>query len=168
MERNDAMTSSERGSSLVIAVILLGVMSVVGAAAVTLSSSARKMASGKAQVDGLSACAQAAQARIWAEITKYGPSALSSTAQVSSITIGGNTLTSPAHYDFDPGAAPMIKDVVFTGSASGGEGLSNRDMTNSFAGSRVGKGQAYGLVAHCKDEHGRQYEVELTVRFAMF
>jgi hypothetical protein len=153
----------------VLALVLLGVLTVIGAASVLLASQERVNASSKSKIDFLNACANAAQAKIWAEMTQYGLSYLGSTVQVTPLHLpDGTVVVAPAHYGQLDGAPPTVKSVTFKVESDSGEGnsMNERDCTNGACG-LVPLGQTYGMTALCKDAAGREYEVELAIKFAL-
>ena len=66
-------STPERGASLIFTVVLLAVLSIVGVAAVTLSSQERINAATQLSYQSLVECANAAQAKFWADLSAYGP-----------------------------------------------------------------------------------------------
>ena len=62
-----------RGAALPLAMILLGVLTVIGVAAVSLSRVERQNAASYSRVDFVTQCANAAQAKLWAEMARSGP-----------------------------------------------------------------------------------------------
>ncbi len=88
-----------RGSTLLLVVILLGVLAVIGVAAVSLGSQERTNASAKGKRDAVAACANAARMALWAELARYGSAYLTSSNPVGEIVLpDGTTLAAPAHY----------------------------------------------------------------------
>jgi hypothetical protein len=159
-------TNTERGAALVTALILLLVLTIIGVAAVTLSSQERINAGGPTKVAFAEACANAAQAKIWAEMSQFGFSYLGSTVQVSAMALSdGNKLIAPAHYGFDGGTL-QVKDVVLKAQSGGSDPAQERDCTNGACGI-MPLGQTYGVTALCRDASGREFEVELAVKFAL-
>lgn len=164
---------SARGSTLVIALILLAVLSVIGVAAVSLGSRERANASGKQRVDSLVACAQAARAQIWAEVARYGPGYFSSSRALDApIDVSGyGELSAPAHYDSS--TTMHVDEVIvgFEGGASDGAPAPMRDLTNAAPGSdALTGGRVWRITARCTDsrpEHNK-FEVEFSMRFALF
>ncbi len=157
----------QRGSSLLVTIILLGVLSAIGAAAVMLSSQERINASAKSRYDKLIECANAAYAKIWAEMANNGPGYLTSSVQIHPLTLPDGTQFVPGHYNNASDGGVSMTNVTFTAKAgSGNNVLNERDCTNAACG-LVGIGQTHGIVAHCTDSMGRQYEVEMAVRFAL-
>jgi hypothetical protein len=160
-----------RGSALLMAIALLAVLTVIGTAAVALSSQERQNAAANTRLDFLTACANAAQAKIWAEMAQYGLGYLGSSVQVSARDLGdGTKVAAPAHYDdFDAAAtAKLVKNVVFKVESSGTTqaSLNERDCTNGACG-MTPLGQTYGMTALCIDHSGREFEIELAVKFAL-
>lgn len=171
---------SARGNMLVIAMILLAVLSVLGVSAVMLSSEERRNAAAKARRDALEACAHAAQAKIWAEVARYGPTYLKSGMLVASPESlpGGMTARAPAHYSTsttnatpDDGSDIAVNSVVvqFDQGVSDGSLATASDLTNrAVAIDQLGSGKAYRIVARCKDSKGRELEAEFAMRFTLF
>ncbi len=158
------------GSALLLALILLGVLTVIGATAVLLSSQERMNASAKSRVDALNACANAAQAKVWAEMAQYGLGYLGSAVQVDAATTlpDGTRIMAPAHYgQMDATPRPTVSSVTFRVQANASDNVMNeRDCTNGACG-LMPLGQTYGMTAVCRDTFGNEYEVELAVRFAL-
>jgi hypothetical protein len=160
-----------RGGTLIIALILLAVLSVLGVAAVSLGSRERANASGKARVDALVACAQAARAQIWAEVARYGPGFLkgNNTLDAPIQLSGYGTLAAPAHYDTT--TSMRVDQVVagFDNGVSDGIAAPIADLTNGDAlkDGLLG-GRAMRITARCTDTRGNSFEVEFSMRFALF
>ncbi|ABS24886.1 PilX N-terminal domain-containing pilus assembly protein [Anaeromyxobacter sp. Fw109-5] len=163
--------AQDRGSTLVIALILLAVLSVIGGAAVLLSSQERRNAAAKSRVDALAACAQAARAKIWAEIARYGPRYLSSANQLTApldIT-GVGTLQAPAHYGSTTSMTVNQVVLAVDKAVSDGAPMPVVDLTNRSASpDALTSGRAYRAVARCTDARNRELEVEFAMRFALF
>jgi len=161
---------SSRGNTLLVAMILLAVLSAIGAASVMLASQERNNASAATRLEFLNACANAAQAKIWAEMSQYGMGYLGNAVTVSPMTLpDGTVLVGPAHYDSQkPDKTwPQVKDVTFKVDVAAGAGAINeRDCTNGGCGI-VPLGQTHGMTAVCFDREGRAHEIELAVKFAL-
>jgi hypothetical protein len=159
---------ADRGSALVLVVILLAVLAAIGAAAVTLSSRDRINAGAKSRRDLMVACASAAQVKVWAELARYGPRWLGSDNLITELTLADGTRLGPLHYDQNSGIA--AKDVVVALSAEFGD-ESVVDLSNRST-SLIGAGKAYRCVARCTVPGGlfapdRQLEVEFQIRTRM-
>jgi hypothetical protein len=157
-------TTPPRGSTLLTTVILIAILTVVGVAAVALSSQERRNAGAKARVDASQACANAAMAQIWKEMQTYGLGYLGTSMPVAEVTLpDGTRLQSPAHMDQPSGT--LVSQVVLkveSVSAGGDE----RDLTNRIAGSE-GLGHTYAVTARCSTQSGRESEVEVGLKFAL-
>lgn len=177
--RAEAPSRTARGNMLVIAMILLAVLSVLGVSAVTLSSEERRNAAAKARRDALQSCARAAQARIWAEVAKYGPTYLRSGTLVAAPDAlpGGVTARAPAHYSPGDPSSPEDESAVavdsvvvqFDQGVSDGSLATASDLTNrAVAIDQIGSGKAYRVVGRCRDAKGRELEAEFSMRFTLF
>lgn len=157
----------QRGSAMVLVVIILAVLAMLGAAALRLAQQEAVNVSRRIDYQVLASCAEAAQKRVWADIAKYGTNA--SPLLKPTIIPGANTRLVIGHFDnditdvtsvtFADGLTPVPKDAM-----SGG--IDDNNLTNTIATSRGG-GSPYMLTAHCTDKRGRQYEVELLVKFGL-
>jgi Tfp pilus assembly protein PilX len=159
----------ERGSVLLTAMILLTVLMIIGVAAVRLASQERVNAAAKGKLEFSQSCANAAVAKIYAEMSNSGLGYLGGGLQVTAMPLpDGTTLTAPAHYGQATGAAaPLVKDVTFrVESTTGSAQQAERDCTNKLCGPND-LGRTYNVTAHCKDAHGREAEVELALKFAI-
>lgn len=152
---------SARGSTLLLVVILLGVLAIIGAAAVSLGAQERTNAAIKSRRDALAACAAAAQAALWAELLKYGPRYLGSDRAVGTITLPDGTRLSMGHYDQDPDTT-VVNQAVRPISCDTGQAEEFVDLTNRDAVLRLG-GHCYQVVAHCRDPMGRELEIEFGI-----
>jgi hypothetical protein len=157
-----------RGSVLLTAMILLAVLMIVGVAAVRLASRERVNAAAKGKLEFTQACANAAVAKIYAEMAASGLGYLGGGMQVTATTVDGSVLTAPGHYDQATGtSAPLVKDVTFRVESAGATSQqAERDCTNKLCGPND-LGRAYSVTAHCKDSHDREAEVELALKFAI-
>jgi hypothetical protein len=156
--------TSARGSTLLLAMVLLAVLSVIGVAAVSLSSQERNNASAKARRDALVACANAAQSVIWAELMRFGPRYLGSSLPVATATLPDGTELALAHYMNDP-SITLVNQVVTPVACTGDDENGPEqvvDLTNRDAALRL-SGHCYRIVARCTDPAGRKLEVEVAV-----
>jgi hypothetical protein len=157
---------SALGSTLLLVVILVGVLAAIGAAAVSLASRDRINASAKSRRDLVSACASAAQVKLWAEVAKYGPRWLGSSTMITEFTLPDGTRLGPLHYGQDAGSV-VVTDVVLALSTEFGD-ESVVDLTNRSS-ALIGNGKAYRCVARCTVPGrflapDRQVEVEFQIR----
>lgn len=161
----------ERGSALILVVLLLLAMTLTSVAVVQLSSQGRANAAAQSGHDALVECANAAQAQLWAAVATNGKSyyldAGTAPMTVASIRLrDGKELLSPAHID---SIAPVLTSAGIrttpAGDPSGSSGDS--DSTNTFKAFRSGKGFATWVTARCIDSVGRAHEVEFAFRFSI-
>ncbi len=163
------LQTNDRGSTLLLVVMLLAVLSVIGIAAVTLGSQERINASAKGRRDAIAACASAARMALWAELAKYGSGYLANTTPVGEIVLAdGTKLAAPAHYTSAGTDELPIVQIVRTHTVARSFAAKTIDLTNRMdaAQSRLG-GTAYTVVARCKDSKGRENEVEFTTVLAL-
>ncbi len=161
------LPSHRRGSTLIITVILLAVLAVVGAAAISLSARERINSASVSKRDRLAACAQAARLAVWAELAKYGGGYFDSTNAVSGITLpDGTKLAAPAHYSQD--MTMKVKDVVIKNPVGCGAGGARADLTNTFHAVRTDcNSDAYVVVARCTDGSDKEFEIEFVTGLAL-
>lgn len=157
-----------RGNTLIIAMIMLTVLSIIGVAAVSLSTQERRNAGAAKEQDAAVLCANAAQAKLWAEISARGTGYLSktNTMTVTSIKlIDGRQLWAPAH--FGSTTTTPVGSGVGTGSAGSSTGLATDvNVSNTMLGG-TGSGAGTWFTARCVDDNGREHEVEFGFRFAL-
>jgi hypothetical protein len=157
---------SQRGSTLLLSVILLAVLTALGLAAVSLSARERQNASSQAKYQRLIECASAAQSMIWAQLARHGANYLGSSLPVGQITLpDGTQFAAPIHYDQPVGTGTA--SVAYTiQNGGGGQGQMDVDCTNKLCG-QANSGNPVLIVARCTDPSGRQYEVEMSFAFAL-
>lgn len=156
---------SQRGSALILVIIVSSLLALMGVAALRLSAQESVEVNRKIDQQILQACATAAQKKIWAEYALYGGS---SASIAPTVVPGTNTRLSIGHFDADVGGVSVAFDdktmkPLESNAASGG--LQEMDQSNTFRKGLLG--QPYMIFAHCTDGRGRQYEVELLVRFGI-
>jgi hypothetical protein len=161
----------QRGSGLILAIIVLAVLAMLAAAALQIAQQEAATVSRHINYAMLVSCAEAAQAKLWAEYAKYNTTTPVMPTVIPGTGIGPGTGTALqlGHYEanpslttsvtFDEGAMKPLDPNVISG------GLRELDQTNTFRKGLLG--QPFQIVAHCFDDRGRQYEVELLVRFGL-
>lgn len=161
-------TTPARGSSLVLAMILLAVLAVIGVAAVRLGSVERVNASAKGKRDFLVACAHAARLTLWTAITREGTGYLeSTTTPPMTITLpDGTELTAPAAPTGSSKDGLPVADLVSFVQIHSAEATAQRDITNAMVGSRIPANSGYLVLTRCRDTKGRELLVELSLKFA--
>lgn len=162
--------ANHRGSTLILVVVLLAVLSVIGVAAVSLGSQERVNAAAKGRRDALAACASAARMALWAELARHGAAYLTSSTPVGEIVLAdGTKLAAPAHYTRDDMTTPpLVVDIIRTHRIVRSLAAKTVDLTNRMDApqSQLG-GTAYTVVARCKDAKDREQEVEFTTIIAL-
>jgi type II secretory pathway pseudopilin PulG len=152
----------KRGSALVLVMIILGVLALLAAAALKLAQQDSVNVNQRISRETLTACAEAAQRKLMAEIALRG----GATGQVQAVVVpGANTQLVVGHYDSEAVVnVDLDKNFLPLGPAAASGGFDENDATNTM---RMGGmfGQQYFTVAHCTDARGRQYEVEVIVRW---
>jgi hypothetical protein len=160
---------TQRGSTLLFALVLLGVLTALAVAAVSLGSRERANAASKVRLDQLQACAAAAEAQLWAELARFGTGYLGSERGVGAVTLpDGRRLAAPAHYGTNLDGSVRVRDITMTvkDGAGGSSATRRADRTNTIVWKSMG-GDPTRVTATCIDRDGREFEVELAVRFAL-
>lgn len=155
----------QRGSGLILVVIILAVLAMLAGAALRIAQQEAVTVSRHINYETLVSCAEAAQAKLWAEYANYN----TVNPVMPTVIPGTNSALQLGHYEANPST---VTSVIFDEAAmkpldpnviSGG--LRELDQTNTFRKGLLG--QPYQIFAHCFDDRGRQYEVELLVRFGL-
>ena len=151
-----------RGSTLLMVTILLGVLAVVGVAAVSLGAQERINAGAKGKKDMMSACAAAARLLVWAEAAKYGTGRLGNALTEERVRLSDGTILSmPAHYADATNLQVVKLDAHPTPNAASSS--TAVDCTNTYCGDDVtSSANAYDFIARCRDAQGRETEVEFS------
>jgi type II secretory pathway pseudopilin PulG len=170
--------SGSRGSVLLLVVVLLAVISLLAAAAVTFSQNELGAARNEKTGDELLACADAGRQYVLSRFNVLGitpPSAL------TPINVDMNAATDEDCPDAGPvpagrrcarsghiGQAPQvnvtgIKQLQLTAGGSSGDTV---DSSNGNGDPTLG-GIPHKITVHCKDETGRETEVEFVVKFGI-
>lgn len=158
-----------RGSTLVLAVVLLAVLSLVAVTAVALVTQERTNVAAKGRRDMQLACANAARMVVYAELAKQGAVYLGANGAPPEVTLPDGTKLSQTHYDTVAGMT--VKDItpVRNLAVMGNDSAGLADLTNTFTGrgSVGGSVSGYQVVARCVDPKGRDLEVEFVIAFAL-
>ncbi len=169
MTRPPSPSQAARGSSLVLAMILLGVLAVIGVAAVQLGSQERVNAAGKARRDLMLACAHAARAQLWIELTRGGSTYLQSETALPPVLIlpDGTELQSPSAPTWSDKDGQPIAKLIELVTLNLPTEAAIRDLTNTMTGGRGPGSKGNRILARCRDAKGRELSVELNTRFAL-
>ncbi|HCF56578.1 MAG TPA: hypothetical protein DFS52_01105 [Myxococcales bacterium] len=160
---------SQRGSALVLAVVLTAALAMLSVAALSFShtelSAVRTFRSG----DELVSCAEAGRKHIISMFRKLElPTGIVLDAHVE----GVGAATCPADL---PAGQHCVKSghlgQTVTGVKLVPHGMTQqrnqRDLTNVISRMNLGSGQEYEVVVHCVDSRGRETEIEFGMRFGL-
>ncbi len=147
---------TEHGAALIIAVVLVVLLTVVGATLIARNADTVDAAGSKAKYDVAVSCADGARQLLMSQFRSFG---VSPTQLVLDQTIGNKRYTS-GHYD----SFAVSTVNVATGSQTRAVGVS--DVANRAGGVHLG-GNLYRMTVVCTDtaQTSRQSEVEFLVRF---
>lgn len=163
-------TPVPRGSTLLLAMILLAVLSIIGVAAVTIAGQDRSNVGAIGIHDKSVACANAAQMVIYSELAKFGLAYITGSTPIPTVTLPDGTTLSQAHYDTAAGVTVQsitparTVPIATSPNSAGTSDLTNTFTVNGSAGQTV---TGYQVVALCTDAHGRKQEVEFVVTFPL-
>jgi hypothetical protein len=150
--------TTDRGSALLVAIILVAVMAIVAIALVNRSTNEIDAVGSKRNYDVAVSCADGARQMLMSSFRTFAVSPASLTLDK---TVGDKRLTS-GHYD----TFALQSVVPSTGSSAGAIGAT--DIVNRTWNTRLG-GQVYRMTVVCTDSNSanRQSEVEFLVRFGL-
>lgn len=164
---------AERGSALVLTVIVVLVLAVISAALIRFTSRELAGATSARQNDALVACAEAGRQMIMSQFRSISvaPTALKALDATLDST-GGSTHVWGGHVDT---ASVQVDQVtVLPAGTFGVQPNSIRDLSNIITGAAQLGGTSYRVVVHCQDHgtagdatSGRQLEVEFGLRFGL-
>jgi len=147
-----------RGSALLVAIILVGVMAVVALALITRTNNEMEAVSAKRHYDVAVACADGARQMLMSSFRTFGlpPASLTLDKTVS------DKRYSSGHYD----TFAVQSVAAATGVSTGSVGVT--DIVNRTRAATLG-GQMYRMTVVCSDSLSttRQSEVEFLVRFGL-
>ncbi len=159
---------SQRGSGILLAMIVVMIVTVVAIGALRFSSRELAGADAGRKHEALVACADAARQLLMSEFRLAGISPLDLRPLNVQLDGGGNTFARSGHI----GDSLTVAGVEPAGAMAFPQANSG-DITNwlglggaSSGSGALGQGQAYKIIARCVD-HGRELEVEFAVRFGL-
>ncbi|HEX8820971.1 MAG TPA: hypothetical protein VF794_13670 [Archangium sp.] len=171
----------KRGSVLLLVVVLLAVISLLAAAAVTFSQSELGAARNEKTGDELLACADAGRQYMLSQLSVLekpikDPSIIKDPGIINvDMNSASDDANCPSVGEVPTGMrcarSGHIGRVQVTGvtkleTTAGGNREDMKDITNT-AGNPMFGGVPHKIVVHCKDETGRETEVEFVVRFGL-
>jgi hypothetical protein len=149
---------NHRGSALLVAIILVGVMAIVALALITRTNNEMEAVSSKRHYDVAVECADGARQMLMSSFRTFGLSPASLTLD----TNVNDKRYSSGHYD----TFAVQSITAATGTPIGSAGVT--DIVNRTRGATLG-GQMYRMTVVCSDSASatRQSEVEYLVRFGL-
>ncbi len=167
------MRTHERGSSLVITVVVIMVLTVIGIGIIRFSAREAAGARSAAQEESLVACAEAGRQALMNQFHVLGMQPTAITAlQVGLDNPNMNVAMSRVyggHYDH----TVQLGQVTYLPESAFGPTNSVRDLSNTISATGQG-GRPMKVVVHCQQSgsaavagSGRQLEVEFGVRFGL-
>lgn len=168
-----------RGSVLLLVVVLLAVISLLAAAALTFSQSELGAAKNERAGDELIACADLGRQYMLARFNMLEkPPTDLLPINVDLNAIGDEEVHCPdagevphgmrcarsGHIGQVPGL--RVAGITKVESTAGGNRADMKEITNSAGDPTLG-GVPHKIVVHCKDDSGRETEVEFVVRFGL-
>ena len=160
----------DRGSALVVTLILITILSIVALALVKRSTNEIESVSAKRHYDATASCAEAARSLI---ISKFATAGANLTNLGMQITVGDKTYFT-GHYSTtlpDGGLSGYVADGGVSAMASaavGGSSGGATDSANKIFKLNLGT-TPYRVVVTCQDANNvsRQTEVEFTVNYGL-
>lgn len=164
-----ARTSHPRGSTLLLTVVLLVVLTVMGVAAIRLGTQERTNAAAKEKRDYLVACANAARLQVWAELSKRGADYLAAAELPGKIVLAdGTELEAPSAPTGSAKAGSYVMDLVEVKTMLTTKVTASVDMTNRMVNPQdLNRSAGNVILARCRDPKGRELYVEFTTKFAL-
>ncbi len=150
------------GSSLLLALIIVSILSVVALAIVQMGSIENDATGAKRRFDHSIGCADAARDLLMSQFHTYGVSP----TQVTLSQVVGDQIMSSGHYD-----QLNVTSVVAASGYSSWAGGGANDISNRIARAGLG-GQVYRMTVVCSSSASlnpatQQSEVEFVVRFGL-
>lgn len=159
--------SSQRGSAILLAIIVVFVVAAIAAGVLRYTSRELAGATAGRQADALVACAEAGRQLLMSQFRSVGipPTQLQAVNVPLDANTGGATRVQGGH--IDETNVQITQVTVLPMGSFGSERKHTRDITNiAFPSLSPLGGTPYRLLVHCNDR-GRQLEVEFGVRFGL-
>ena len=160
---------SQRGSALVMSIIVVLVIAVIGVAVIRFASREVAGATSSRKTQALVACADAGRQMILSQFKALGGSPVSLTAL--NLPMDANTRVEGGH--FDTTNVQVAQVTYLPEAAFGPDRGAVQDISNRVAGTGGG-GKPMKVVVHCQQggvtgvpTSGRQLEVEFGLRFGI-
>jgi hypothetical protein len=166
-------SKSQRGSALIIAVIILVVVTLIGVGVIRFASRGVAGARAGANQQALVACAEAARGLLYSKFHALGlnPTAIAAiNLPIDGSSSSARTRVLGGHYD-EMGIT--VSQVVPLPPTVKGPGGISEDLTNRIIAGSTKMGKPFRVIVHCQDRgdgtatSGRQLEVEFGVNFGL-
>jgi hypothetical protein len=149
--------SHDRGSALIIALLLMAIFAVIGVALVTRTSREVDAVASKRHWDRSMSCADGARQMLFSQFRAYG---VNVTSLQLAQTVGDQQYAS-GHYD----SFNVTSVDLAAGTPSGGIGADAANRVTRRAGGLGGKGYRFTVVCRDATQPTHQQEVEFLVNF---
>jgi type II secretory pathway pseudopilin PulG len=157
------MRRSPRGSALLAALIVIGVLALVTVATLRLASISKDQASKDSRSLSQTACVEAARQYLMGRLRVFGLDATTITFNTAVPLENGNRVIRTGHID-----TAAITSVRAVGSGSVGGAVSGlQDMTNKIVAGPTMGGRPYQAVVTCEDPHAGPMELEFIIRWGL-
>ena len=164
-----SLRSSQNGSALVLAVVVVAVLAVLSAAALRFTSA--ELGATRAFRSGteLVSCAEAGRKLLISKFRRMEmPLSLTLSSEMENPGSDGCPDPLPeghhcargGHYGQNVTAVKLVTNAMTSQR-------SQRDLTNVISRYALGAGQQYQVVVHSTDDRGRESEVEFALRFGL-
>jgi hypothetical protein len=166
----------QRGSALLLAMIVVLVITIVGVAIIRMSSRELAGATAARQADALVSCAEAGRQLLMNQFRILGlaPTSIAAMNVPLDASSGGRVSAAGGHVDQAISTVKVDQVKLLPAGTFGTSRGSIADLTNIIGGvGGIGNGQPYRIVVHCLDgagsdgSGGRQLEVEFGVQFGI-
>ena len=159
---------AQRGSSLIVALIAIGVLMVLVVAAIQFTGINREGAVAKLRSDELAACAESAKRMLISQLQDPTASLTGQAYEFELPDRPTNTERTKAytgHYGEEDGGFGSI--TAMSGSSIAASSRLARDLSNAAPTQTSFGGIPYRVVMKCKDARGRESEIEFVFRYGI-
>jgi hypothetical protein len=152
-----------RGSILLATMVVLVVLMILVAGAIAFTGKNREAAAGKMRGEQVAACAEAARKHLLSRLRLFNVP-VSEIVLDTQIPDGDGLMTLMTGHFGDTVATPTIVELsalTVLGTAARPDDMSGRSVQQATGG------QFYGAVVKCRDEAGREAELEFAFRYGL-
>ncbi len=160
---------NDRGSALLAALIVIGVLALVTVATLRLASISKEQAVRDARQLSQASCVDAARQYLIGRLQLLSGTPLTELTFDKAIKLdSGDRHIYTGHVDpqpLDANGQPIIKTVRGVATSQVSQSRSNRDLSNVIAWSSLGK--SYHVIVACKDPLAGEMELEFSFRYGL-